>query len=122
MEASCSEVSFYLLPKSTREPSPPSSHLLQHCLSIIKEVSEDSSTASTPRTSQKQQPLCQNIGGNHSRNAATWQEKLENNQYSDYINSNIGLKGENQSLTGHQEIVIHTSGRGDGSTNLSSQR
>ena len=116
MEPSCSEVSFYLL------PSPPSSHLLQHRLSIIKEVSDDSSKASTPQTSPRHQPLCQNNGGNHSRNAANWQEKLENNQNSDYINSNIGLKSENESLTGHQEIVIHTSGRGDGSTILSSQR
>ena len=120
MESSCQEVSFYL-----NQQENPVLHLptfFQHRLSIIKEVSDDSSTASTPRTSPKHQPLCQNNGGNHSRNGATWQEKLENNQYSDYINSNIGLKSENASLTSHQEIVIHTSGRGDGSTNLSSQR
>ena len=117
-----SEVSFFLLPKSTREPSPPPSHHLQHRLSIIKEVSEDSSAASSPRSSPKHLSLWQNRSVDLKKNEANWQEKLENKQYSDYINSNNAVKGENESLTGHRDIVIHTSGRGDGCTNQSSQR
>jgi hypothetical protein len=115
-----SEVGFYLLPKSAREPSPPSSHHLQHRLSIIKEVREDSSASSSPRSSPK--PLWKNTGLNHNRIEANWQGKLENKQYSDYINPNTGVKGENENLTGQQDIVIHTAGRGDGCTNQSSQR
>ena len=121
MEASCPEASFYLLPKPATEPSPPPSNLLQHCISIIKEVSEDSSTAYSPQSSPKHKSLWQNSGVDHNKNKANWQEKLENNQYLDYINTNNGVKGENGNLTGHQEFVIHTSGIGDGFTNQSSQ-
>ena len=87
----------------------PFSHLLQHRLSIIKEVSEDSSRASTPQSSPMHQPLWQNIGVDHTINKANRQENLKNKQYSDYINSNNGVKGDNENLTGNQDICIHTS-------------
>ena len=91
-----SNVGFYLLPRTEREPTPPTPHQLMHRLSVIREVSEDSSTCSTPISS----PIV----------------KQSNSMFELYEPGHI------ESISYQQEIVLHTSGRGDGSSNLSSQR
>ena len=120
-----SNVGFYLLPRVEREPSPPSPHQLLHRLSIIKEVSEDSSTASTPISSPNRRDLWQNEIEDINFHKESRQESKKQIQHripKTILHSNFGVPGEIENMTYQQEIVIHTSGRGDGYTNQSSQR
>ena len=84
-----SDVGFYVLPRTERECTPFLPHQLRNRLSVIREVSEDSSVYSTPASSPKV---------NHI--SSVFQE----------------------TMSCQQEIVINTSGRGYGCSNLSSKR
>ena len=89
-----SDVGFYVLPRTEQELTSPSPLQVRHRLSVIKEVSEDSSVSSTPAPSPEVK-----------RAMSLFQEEE-------------GI----QSMSCQQEIVLHTSGRGDGCSNLSSMR
>ena len=91
-----SDVGFYVLPRTEREHSPPPPLQVKHRLSVIKEVSEDSSVSSTPAPSPKVKHTSSLFHGRE-------EEGIE-------------------SMSCQEEIVLHTSGRGDGCSNLSSKR
>jgi hypothetical protein len=121
-----SNIGFYLLPRAGREPSPPLPHHLQHRLSIIKEVSEESSAASTPLSSPKRKSLRQRRHADQKNSESAFHKnrgkESKNKSLTDWFHSDTAVTGDIQNLTGHQEIIIHTSGRGAGYTNHSSQR
>ena len=126
-----SKVSFYLLPRAGREPSPPSPDHLQHRLSIIKEVSEESSAASTPQSSPSRNPpkqiinVVQKISDQNVHRKGP--KESFNKSFPSYSAESFSphwspVPGDIKKLAHHQEIVIHTSGRGEGVQNKSSQR
>ena len=91
-----SDVGFYVLPRTEQELTSPSPLQVKHRLSVIKEVSEDSSVSSTPAPSPEVKSAISLFQG--------------------YEEEGI------QNMSCQQEIVLHTSGRGDGCSNLSSMR
>ena len=129
-----SKVGFYLLPRAGREPSPPAPHHLQHRLSIIREVSEESSAASTPQSSPSHNPLRRRKHGDQKSSETDLHRhviKERRNRYSGvdeaqavsfYHSNTLVPAGDIENFTSHEEIVIHTSGRGDGCQNKSSMR
>ena len=130
-----SRVGFYLLPRPGREPSPPSPRHIQHRLSIINEVSEDSSAASSSLASPGHKPLRQNRNADqknsdksfkkNGRKEVTSKSASENLLFNEPVASNNtqnAMQGDYQNLPGHRDIIIHTSGRGNGYQNTSSKR
>ena len=108
MEQDNNRVGFYLLPKVEREPSPPTPRRLQHRLSVISEVTEDSSNSSTPASSPVR---------NISR---SWRYSPEKSD-----NSRSPSPKRSSSPTVFQEdrnIYISTTGRGHGHQNKSINR
>ena len=130
-----SRVGFYLLPRPGREPSPPSPRHLQHRLSIINEVSEDSSAASSPLSSPSHKPLRQNRNAEQKNSGKSLKKHGTKEITSEYASGNLlfdetaafnnsqnSMQGDYENLPGHCDIIIHTSGRGNGYQNKSSQR
>ena len=127
-----SRVGFYLLPRPGREPSPPSPHHLQHRLSIINEVSEDSSAASSPFSSPSHKPLRQSRNADQKNSEQSFKKNGRKEITSKYASENLlldeaaafnnSMQGDYENLPGPHDIIIHTSGRGNGYQNKSSQR
>ena len=130
-----SHVGFYLLPRGGRAPSPPSPRHLQHRLSIINEVSEESSAASTPLSSPKHKPYEPNrIAEPKLSNKGFKRRGIRDNTISEnsgdiFIDDQVSLSqsshpkaGDYQTYHKKQDITIQTAGRGTGFKNESHQR
>ena len=130
-----SQVGFYLLPRPGRDPSPPSPRYLQHRLSIINEVSEDSYAASSPLSSPSHKPRRQKRNALQKTSETSFEKNGRKKINGKYATENLlfeepaafnysknSLEGDYENMPDHHDIIIHTSGRGNGYQNKSSQR
>lgn len=116
-------VGFYLLPRSGRDPSPPSPRHLQHRLSIINEVSEESSAASTPLSSPNHRPYKQKTSVDQNINHSPHRGRRPGRRSNISVeNDPKPLQSPGDKLYNQQDIILHTSGRGQGYQNDSHQR